>query len=156
MNPFKVIYLPVIIISILLFIGGEITFVRLFGFFEPKIPGILFEITEQDRIVKTSVLFSLTLALVPVLVALTWRLAPGISINKKIASVLIIFIFIGAAILVRHREVKMYFTRVVRPYFLAKNMVSVRYPIDPVNFVYYMLGGLCIGCIISWFLFRHK
>jgi fatty acid desaturase len=156
MNRFKAIYFPALIISITLFILGQIVFVSLFEFFEPKVPGILFEITEQDRIVKTSVLFSLTLALIPILVAFIFRFAPIASVNKKVTTVLIIFIFIIAAIFVRHFEVKIYFTRVVKPSFLMKNIANKTYPIDPVNFVYYMLGGLFIGSIVSYFLFRNR
>jgi hypothetical protein len=86
MRRFNSIYLPAIIISIALFILGQLFFVRLFEFLEPKITGILFEITERDRALKTSLLFSLTLALIPIVLVLIWRLASITSVNKKLAS----------------------------------------------------------------------
>ena len=142
--------------SIAFFAIGQLLFDRAFKFFEPQVDGILFQITEHSATVKTSVLFSLTLALIPVLTVFTWRLAHIISLNKKIASALVILIFIVTGIFVRHQEVKIYFTTVVKPAVLTNGKTSMTYPIDPVNFVYYIFSGLSVGCIISYILFRKK
>jgi hypothetical protein len=142
--------------SIALFAIGQILFVTAFKFFEPQVDGILFQITEHSAAVKTSVLFSSTLALIPVLMVLTWRLAHIIELNKKIASALVILIFIVTGIFARHQEVKIYFTTVVKPAVLTNGRTSMTYPIDPVNFVYYIFSGLCIGCIVSYILFKKK
>ncbi len=127
-----------------------------FKFFEPQGVGILLQITEHNATVKTSILFSFTLALIPILMVLTWRLAHIISLNKKIASALVILIFIIIGIFARHQEVKIYFTSVVKPAVLINGKTSITYSIDPVNFVYYIFSGLCIGCIISYILFKKK
>lgn len=149
-------FIQIVIVSIAFFILGQLVFIRLFEFFEPGVEGILFRVTEINKKMKTSILFSLTLVFIPLLTILTWRLAPIISITKKIASALSILIFIIAAIFLRHEEVKTFFIRVVKPIVLANNKTNVTYPIDPVNFVYYMLAGLCVGCLVSYFLFRQN
>jgi hypothetical protein len=58
---------------------GQFLFVPAFKFFEPQVDGILFQITERNTTLKTSLLFSLLLALIPILVLLTWRVAGIIS-----------------------------------------------------------------------------
>ena len=150
------IFIQIVIVSIALFILGQLVFIRLFEFFEPNVDGILFQVTEINRRIKTSILFSLTLVFIPLLTIVTWRFAPIISITKKIASALSILIFIIVAIFLRHQEVKTFFIRVIKPIVLVNNKTNVTYPIDPVNFVYYMLAGLCIGCLVSYFLFRQN
>ncbi len=146
----------ILLLSTILFVLGQAVFIGLFGFFEPKIDGITFQIIERRMGLKTSILFSITLALVPVLVVLTWQLSPVISAGKRLASVLIILIFMISAIGIRHQEVKTFFNTVVKKIILSNGSHAVNYPIDPVNFVYYMIGGLCTGCIVSFFLFRRK
>jgi hypothetical protein len=135
---------------------GQLLFDKAFNFFEPHVDGILFQIIERSSILKTSILFSLSVALIPILIVLTWRLAHIISINKKIASALMILIFIAIGIFARHQEVKIYFTTVVKPALLTNGRTSITYPIDPVNFVYYIFAGLFIGCIVSYILFKKK
>jgi hypothetical protein len=135
---------------------GQLLFDKAFNFFEPHVDGILFQIIERSSILKTSILFSLSVALIPILIVLTWRLAHIISINKKIASALMILIFIAIGIFARHQEVKIYFTTVVKPALLTNGRTSITYPIDPVNFVYYIFAGLFIGCIVSYILFKKR
>jgi hypothetical protein len=156
LNRYKSIYASTLLFSIALFVLGQILFIKAFDFFEPDIDGILFQIIEQSRPFKTSLLFSLTLALIPGFTLLTWRLGRIISLNRKIASVLLILIFIIIAIFARHQQVKIYFNTVVKPVILTNGAKSIQYPIDPINFVYYIFSGLCVGCILSFFLFRNR
>ena len=128
----------------------------MFKFFEPHVDGILFQITERNGTLNTSILFSLFLCLIPISITLTWKLAPIISLNKKIASALFILIFIAIGIFLRHQEVKIYFTTVVKPALLINGKTSVIYPINPINFVYYMFAGLIVGCILAFAFFKEK
>ncbi|MGH2565359.1 MAG: hypothetical protein ACRDE5_12640, partial [Ginsengibacter sp.] len=68
----------------------------------------------------------------------------------------IIIVFIISSIVVRHEEVKTYFNSIAKKLVASNNNMTFTYPIDPVNFVYYMLAGLCIGCIVSYFLFKER
>ena len=67
-----------------------------------------------------------------------------------------ILIFIAIGIFARHQQVKIYFTTVIKPALLTNGKTSVTYPIDPVNFVYYIFSGLFIGCIVSYISFKKK
>ncbi len=156
MNPSKTIYIWTFVLSIAFFVTGKLLFFEAFSFFEPSIDGIIFQITEHNEGLKTSILFSLSVALMPVLIVLTWRLAHIISINKKVASALIILIFVAISIFVRHQQVKIYFITVVKPALLTNDRPNITYPIDPVVFVYYIFAGLIIGCFVSCILFKKK
>jgi hypothetical protein len=152
----KTIYIWTLGFSIVLFVAGQLLFIKAFKFFEPQVEGILFQITEHQATLKTSILFSLSLFLIPILIVLTWRLAHITSLHKKIASAFLILIFMIIGIFARHQEVKIYFTTIVKPALLTNNKTSVIYPIDPINFVYYILAGLIIGCILAFIFFKRR
>ena len=67
-----------------------------------------------------------------------------------------ILTFVATGIFARHQQVKIYFTLVVRPALLTNGRTSINYPIDPVNFVHYILAGLLIGCIVSYVFLKKK
>jgi hypothetical protein len=144
------------IISIFFFVSGLLFFVQIFEFFEPKIDGITFEIIENNRILKTSILLSLTLAIIPLSIFLIWRFASISSSIKKLISILIILLFIVLGIWLRHQGVKSFFTKVVKNDVLSNDNTNVTYPLDPVAYVYYMLVGLLVGCTVSYILFRKR
>jgi len=152
----KNIYIWTLGFSIILFVLGQLLFVKAFKLFEPQIDGIFFQIIEHKATLKTSTCFSLLLFLIPIFIALTWRLGYITSLNKKIASTLFILIFVTIGIFARHQEVKIYFTTVVKPALLTNGKTSIIYPIDPLNFVYYMFAGLIIGSILAFVLFKQR
>jgi len=156
MKPLFKIYATALVIGMLLFTAGKLLFVHLFGFFEPTVNGISFQITERPGIIKTSTLFASALVLMPALTAMIIRFAPIVSAGRKMAAVATVLIFAALAILVRHQEVKSYFTYLVNNSNLLHGKSSVIYPIDPVNFVYYMMGGFSVGCMVAFFLFRRR
>ena len=156
MKHFNSIYFWAIVSAVILFKAGQLLFTEAFTIFEPQIDGISFQIIEQSRFIKTAVLFSMSLAIIPLLVIYTWRLTRISSWQKRLISSILIFIFIILGILARHQQVKIYFNKVVRPALLINGRTSYLYRIDPVIFVYYIFSGLIIGCIVSYFFFRTK
>ena len=150
-------YIRILLISVALFIVGQFIFKPFFEFLEPGFDLITFNVIEIQKGIRTSLLFSLTLFLIPIFILLTWRLSQVIASRKKTESVLIILVFIAASLWIRHIEVKSYYTYLLHNNLIyIKDKFPVNAPIDPVNFVYYMFGGLCIGCIFSFFLVRQK
>ena len=144
-----------VLLAIILFVLGKLSFATLFEFFEPKIKGIEFLIIEASyKKIKTSLLVGLILGLIPILTVLTWRLGNIISSTKRIGVILTILCFIAIGIWIRHLEVRIYFTRMVNNINPSKEK-DVIYPLDP-DFGYYMFAGLFIGFIVSYFLYRQK
>lgn len=156
MKSSKSIIIAVLTISLVLFLTGQFAYRYFFHFAEPTVDGILFKVTNGAGAIKTSLLFSSGLFLIPILAYTVWKLAPINSSQRRIGSILIVLLFISIAIFVRHQEVKTYFTRVVRPALLTNGKTPIDYPIDPVNFVYYIFGGLFLGLIVSWLLLRQR
>ena len=156
MKPSFKIYAAAAVMGMLLFTAGKWLFVHLFGFFEPTVNGISFQIIERPGIIKTSTLFAGALVLMPALTAMIIRFAPIVSAGRKTAAVATVLIFTVLAIFLRHQEVKSYFTYLVNNNNLLHGNSSVIYPIDPVNFVYYMMGGFSVGCMVAFFLFRRR
>ena len=148
--------ISVLAISISLFLVGHFAYTSFFQFAEPNVDGISLEVTRGDGVIETSSLFSGTLLLIPILVYVLWKLAPINSPRRRIASVLVLLLFISLGIFVRHQEVKTYLVRVVRPTLLINGKRQIDYRIDPVNFVYYILGGLFLGLMASWLLLKQK
>jgi len=143
-------------LSVIFFMSGLLIYGPFFKFCEPGIEGISFQITDTGKVFQTSILFSLVLALIPVLIWLTWRLGGIVSAGKKAASLFTVLAFAFLAILARRLAVKTYFNKVVKPAIGANENNRVIYPINPVNFVYFILAGLIVGCVVSYLLFRKK
>lgn len=154
MKSSKITYIQTGLLSIVLFILAYFLSFTVFQFVEPKVDGITFQITEHNGTINASLLFSLLLGLIPVLTILTWKVGRIVSLNRKVASIFTILIFLIIPILIRHTAVKSYLAGLSKR--LIAQKTNMTYPIDPINFVYYLFIGLFLGCIISYFLFRTK
>ena len=156
MKSSKAIIIAVLSIALMLFLAGQFAYKYFLHFAEPSIEGISFDITNGSGVINTSWLFSSVLFLIPILIYVVWKLAPIHSPRRRIASILIVLLFVSIAIFVRHQEVRTYFTRVVLPALLTNGKTNINYSIDPVNFVYYLFGGLIFGWLLSWMLLKQK
>src|SRR5690242_16037957 len=99
-------------ISAIFFFLGFVYYKSIFSFFEPKIPGITFEIISIDRPLKTSFLFALVFGLMPLAIASLWILL-ALSKIKRVISLAIICSCISFAIFLRHEAVLHYFDSIV-------------------------------------------
>lgn len=111
-----------------------------------------------------SLVFALTLALIPLTVLLIWRLTPVLSKQKRILIIGIIFIAIAVSIALRREMIK----------YQAKHLQSIAVvgklntsnsqimpvknfiPISSLKFELFAFAGLIIGSITSVLFFRHK
>lgn len=143
-------------ISLILFLSVYYTFGDLFEFMLPKVDNGYYSSTnffEQFRIVLLS---SLTFGLIPFFALLTWRITPIVSKKEKIISILIVLTSMALAILVRQQMIRSYFSSMARGLNSASEKVTINYPLSKINFEYYLFTGLCIGCIISYVVFKQK
>jgi len=148
-------FLPLILLSIALFVLGQYMYGPVFEFFEANVDRVKFLITDQGGLFRSSLLFSLVLALIPVFIVLVWKTGHIVSVKGKVIVCLVVLAFISLGILIRHIAVNAYFKSITPKLLLLPNS-QITYPINPVNFVYYMFIFLCMGCILSWFLFRRE
>ena len=151
----KPVLIQTLIVSLTFFIIGLICYKPIFSFFEPDIQGITFKIISADRILKTSLLFAIICALIPWITVFIWQRLP-FSISNKLISFLIITACISFSIFLRHQAVKIYFNSIVDKLLQAYKTQHYLYPIDPRHFVYNIIIGFCVGCLISCLLVFFK
>lgn len=145
-----------ILVSIGLFVFGIFSFGNIYETLLPKVDNGFYQVTELDGQFKTSLIFSLVLSLTPIFIWLTWRVASITLIRNRIFSILTVVVCMILAILLRQQSIKFYFRGLSSHENASSDNIRMNYPIDTVHFEYYLLGGLCVGCIISYFLFRQK
>lgn len=145
-----------VLISILLFVSGLFVSGGIYDMLLPKIDNSSFQITEIGDPFRISVFFSFVLGLTPIFIWTTWLLTPIVVKSKRFLCAVIIIICMALAIFIRQQAIRSNLSRLTTNISSTKDQLNVSYPIDKVHFEYYMLGGLFIGCIISYFLFRQK
>ena len=155
MNFSKSTIIITLVVSFLFFLAGRFFYRPIFSFFEPEIKGITFEIISADRRLKTSMLFSIIAAFIPLVTVFAWTCL-SISAFKRLISGIIILLCISFAIFARDMAVKHYFNSLVSKLLASKNTQHFLYPIDPRNFVYKIMMGYGAGILISCLLFFKK
>ncbi len=151
----KKVIIQSLFVSLTFFLTGLLCYKIIFSFFEPHIQGITFNIISDNRILKTSLLFSIICGLIPLITVFTWMLL-SLSTLKKIISFLLILGCISFSIFLRHAAVKIYFNSIVDKLLQSNKTQDFLYPIDPRHFVYNIITGFCVGCMISCLLVFGK
>jgi len=147
----KTAILLIILSSFILFAFGFLEFDKISDILLPKIEGGGYQVVEVNGTFKMGFFFSIVLALAPYLIHLTWVLSPITAVNKKLISILIVFTCMTLAIIVRREMIILYFAQFTK---MPPSIINM--PIDKVKYHYYLFAGLCIGCVISYFIFRKN
>src|SRR5262245_26499516 len=95
-----------IIISIVLFIIGFYTWGRFLEFILPAVGNVTYYATSFGTDFRNSLLFSLTLALIPLATILIWKLAPVINKQRKVLTVCVILLSMIALVWTRREIIK--------------------------------------------------
>ncbi len=143
-----------IVLSINLFVWGIIVSKGLFDLVSK------FDITFFERGFwewqSAYILFCLAISLTPILLIATWKIGSITSPKKRIASILVVFMFMVLGVFVRRQILKTYFVQQSK---ITTNKIRsgyIMYPYNELNFERYIFTGTCFGCIISYFLFRRR
>ncbi len=153
-----------LILSVVLFFVGMYTWNSLFMLILPIVGNIKYVNSSLNGPFLISMLFSLTLALIPFATIIIWRFAPVFKTQRKILTVCIIFLSIIVSVLVRREMIKSK-ARNLQPttvldYSDPANPISksiyMDIPISSLKFEYYALVGLIAGSIIAYLLLKEK
>jgi hypothetical protein len=153
-----------IILSVILLIVGFYSWNYLFMVTLPFVGDVKYQADSLTAPFRQSVVFALTLALIPISAMLIWRYAPIFTTPKKILTVVIIVIAMTLSVVARREMIK-YQARHLQPttvldYSDATNpqpkTIESIIPISTVNFELFAFAGLVTGCIISFFSLRRK
>jgi hypothetical protein len=153
-----------IISSIILLIIGFYTWNSLFTLLLPKIGEVKYLSDSFTWGFRSSLIFGLSLAIIPILLSLVWKLTPVKNTQSKLLSSGIV-LFVMAASLFSRREMIKFRAKNLMPEMgsfysdhgeLIQKPILVGIPLDSLNFEYYALIGVMVGCIVSFLMLRKK
>ena len=153
-----------IILSIVLFFVGQYSWGNIFVALLPIVGDVKYFETSLSGQFTNSLLFSLTLALIPIVTILIWKFAPIFKTQRKILSVCIIVIAVTVALLARREMIK-YQARHLQPTTILDysdpsnpqpKTIETGIPVSTLKFEIFALVGLVTGGVISFFTLRQR
>lgn len=133
------------------FILGLAVYETFLAFILPKSAHSAFSTGGLSTLLVQKIYFSLALALIPVFLYITWRVSPIITTSQKIKSVILVSICLVVSVILRRQIISSNLKLIV----LAPNISKV-FPFENLHFHFYLFGGLLIGCLLSFLLFKQK
>jgi len=146
----------IIFTSLVLFILTFTQFGKLFELIMPKIENLQYQTTEIGSQFKLALFFSIVIGLMPILLYLTWRLGRIEKTKRRMFSGLIVIVFMTISIVLRQQFIKLTFNRLTNLKTQTGETIYNSFGVENLNFEYYLLGGLVLGCIVSFFSERQR
>lgn len=156
--------LTAILLAVVLFVIGYFTWYKFFELVLPDIGNVNYITTSFTEAFRNSLLFGLTLALIPIATILIWKFAPVITPDKRIFTVCIIIFAMIVSVYGRRKmivtEAKNLQTMTVldytNPSFPESRTIESRIPVSMLYFELFALGGLIAGSVFAFFAMRQK
>jgi hypothetical protein len=95
--------------------------------------------------------FSIALALIPIFLYITWRISPIITTPQKIKSLILVSICLVVSVILLRQIISSNLNTIHLP-----TGVTNVLPIENLHFHLYLFGGLLVGCLLSFLLFKQK
>jgi hypothetical protein len=138
------------IAAALLFLVAWAFYGRILDTILPAVNRGVYQSPGDESEVKALLLFCFSVALIPVFIAAVWVFSPIVSLNNRLLSALVMIACVVLAVYYKYQSIRDYFLMLTEG-----TMLNVSFPMDEIHFEYYILGGLCIGFIISYSIFRE-
>ena len=145
-----------ILTSLVLFILTFTQFGKLFEFLMPRIENLQYQTTDIRSQFKLAIFFSIVIGLTPILLYLTWRLGRIEKTKRRIYSGLIIICFMTISVALRQYLIKLSFSEMTNLKAQTGETIYGSFDIENLNFENYLLGGLILGCIVSYLFLKDK
>ena len=164
MKPSIRIIIIAIVSSIALFVVGLSTWNSFFTLMLPIVGDTRYLATSLGTSFRNYILFSLTLALIPIATILIWKYGPVINTQRKFLTVCIILIAMTTSALIRHEMIKSK-ARNLQPTTVidysdpgnpVPKTIESGIPVDTLYFELFILVGLIAGSIISFLTLKQK
>ena len=140
MNRFIALSVKFVFTGVPLYIIGTFVFPLLYMIFQTE--NVSIDQGDDGTIGRTIAVFSSILALYPIPVYLMWKQGKIVTAGRKFATILIIIAFVVVAAFVWRQFANTYYAGATR------NIL--------IYFLYFVVGGLCIGGVAAYFLLRKK
>ena len=153
-----------IILSVALFFIGLYTWGNFFDLILPIVGNVKYLSTSMTGQFRYSMLFGLTLALIPIATILIWRFAPVFKKQRRVLTVCIIILALTVAVFARREIIKSKATNLqpttILDYSDPSNpqpkTIESGIPIETLNFELFALAGLIVGSLIAFFSLRQN
>lgn len=152
----KIKLILVLILSLTLFVVGFYSFGAIYESLLPRVDNGFYQVTNFIGLFDTSLIPALVIGLTPVFIWKTGTMAHITSRTQTIYTILIVIICMTTAVLLRREMIKLYFARLINTTDLTNNNSNLGFPLNKVNFEYYMFSGLIVGCLLSYLLLRQR
>lgn len=140
-----------VLLPIGFFILGVMVYETFLGLILPKTGHLGFSTNGLSTLLFQKIYFSLALAQIPVFLYITWRISPILSTSQKIKSVILVSICLLVSVILRRQIISSNLNAIHLP-----NDIANTFSIENLHFHFYLLGGLLIGCLLSFLLFKQK
>ncbi|GEM_PF-1145400 len=148
--------LNIFLLSITLFITSYFLVPKISNLLIPKIENLRFYSTSLNEQFKLHLYFSIIIGIAPILLYFTWRLAKINNKSQKILSFLFVFIFMAISIFTRQQILKYKFKNLPNLRTETDEIIINSFHIKNLNYEFYLLIGLLLGCVTSYLIFKNK
>jgi hypothetical protein len=142
--------------SLVLFILTFTQFRKLLEFLMPKIENIQYQTTDIGSQFKLALFFSIVIGLTPIFLYLTWRFGRIEKTKRRTYCGLIVIVFMAISVALRQYLIKSTFSGLTNLKSQTGETIYSSFATENLNFEYYVLGGLILGCIVSYLFLKDK
>ena len=143
-------------ISLLLFILTFSQFGKLFEILLPDLGNTVYQENNINSQFRIALSFSIILSLTPILLLITWKIAPITYSVNKLYSVLISVVIITLVIVFRKQTLTSNYSQLLNLKTQRDELIKFAVSIENLNYEYFLLGGLLISCVLSYFILKDK
>jgi hypothetical protein len=148
--------LYIVLLSITLFITSFFWFPKISNLLIPKIENLNFYSINLNEQFKLNLYFSAIIGITPIFLYFTWKLAKISNKGQKVLSFIFVFIFMGITIFTRQQILKYKFKNLPNLRTETDEIITNTFHIKNLNYEYYLLIGLLLGCVTSYLIFKNK
>jgi|SRR5690606_8388348 len=148
--------LYIVLLSITLFITSFFLFPKISNLLIPKIENLNFYSINLNEQFKLNLYFSAIIGITPIFLYFTWKLAKISNKAQKVLSFIFVFIFMGITIFTRQQILKYKFKNLPNLRTETDEIITNTFHIKNLNYEYYLLIGLLLGCVTSYLIFKNK
>jgi hypothetical protein len=145
-----------IVVAVILFISQCTSYGNIFQLLLPDNARGRLIATTMGGHFQVTLFFAAVVALMPILLCLTWFLARIETTKGRLTSAFIVLLFSVSALALKRKLVKSGIEYLISIETNSQGTVSASIPIDKLHYDYYLLGGILVGCIVSFFALKGK
>lgn len=142
--------------SLLIYILVFTQFLTIFTWILPKPEILNFDHFSIKALMRLAIYCAVILASTPILIVYTWKLGAITSLKNRLFSSLIVLGLMIASVIIRKISIENSLAKFLNAQEHVEDSVSKYYYLENLNFEYYLLGGLILGCFLGYMIFRKK